>query len=50
MGYAGYSLEEFFASLSVALRGAGMGARGRGHAEAQDCSWDKLNRFSDFLQ
>jgi hypothetical protein len=39
-----------FASLSVALRGAGTGARGRGHAEGQDCSWDKLYLFSDFLQ
>ena len=27
-----------------------MEARGRGHVEAQDCSWGKLNLFSDFLQ
>jgi hypothetical protein len=27
-----------------------MGARGRGHAEAQDYSWGKLNLFSEFLQ
>jgi hypothetical protein len=26
------------------------GSRGRGHAEAQDCSWRKLNPVSDFLQ
>jgi hypothetical protein len=32
------------------IRSAGLGARGRGHAEAQDCSWGKLNLFSDFLQ
>jgi hypothetical protein len=27
-----------------------MGARGRGHAEAQVCSWAKLTQISDFLQ
>jgi hypothetical protein len=35
------------------LRGvgaAGTGTGGRGHAEAQDCSWGKLNLASDFLQ
>jgi hypothetical protein len=49
-GLRGFFAVGIFASLSVALRGAGMGARGRGDAEAQDCSWDKLNLFYDFLQ
>jgi hypothetical protein len=30
--------------------GAGTGACGRGHAEAQDWSWAKLTLVSDFLQ
>ena len=30
--------------------GPGTGACGRGHAEAQDCSWAKLTLVSDFLQ
>jgi hypothetical protein len=38
------------APFSLALRGAGTGACGRGHAEAQDCSWGKLKLVSDFLQ
>jgi hypothetical protein len=31
-------------------RRAGTAARGRGHAEAQDCPWGKLNLITDFLQ
>src|ERR1700722_3888048 len=40
----------FSRAFSLALRGAGTGTCGRGHAEAQDCSWGKLNLVSDFLQ
>jgi hypothetical protein len=29
---------------------AGTGVCGRGHAEAQNCSWGKLNLVSAFLQ
>ena len=41
-----------FFSLAFPLtsRGPGTGACGRGHAEAQDCSWAKLTLVSDFLQ
>jgi hypothetical protein len=49
MGYAAYSGKYFSPSFSLALRGAGTGACGRGHAEGQDCSWGKLNLVSDFL-
>jgi hypothetical protein len=41
---------KLFLACSSALRGAGTGARGRGHAEAQDWSWPELNLTSDFLQ
>jgi hypothetical protein len=40
----------FLSPFSLALRGAAAGARGRGHAEAQDWSWRELNPTSDFLQ
>jgi hypothetical protein len=50
MGYAGFSRAEFFSRLSLALRGAATGACGRGHAEAQDCSWRELNLISAFPQ
>jgi hypothetical protein len=40
----------FFLSPFPGVRSAGTGACGRGHAEAQDCSWGKLNLVSDFLQ
>jgi hypothetical protein len=40
----------FFSALFRGVTSAGKGARGRGHAEAQDCSWRKLNSVSDFLQ
>jgi hypothetical protein len=50
MGYAAYSGKNFSPSFSLALRGAGTGACGRGHAEGQDCSWGKLNLVSIFWQ
>jgi hypothetical protein len=50
MGYKDFSLAEFFLRLFHGLRGAATGARGRGHAEAQDCSWGELNLVSAFLQ
>jgi hypothetical protein len=40
----------FSRAFSLALRGAGTGACGRGHAEAQDFLWGKLTLASDFLQ
>jgi hypothetical protein len=40
----------FSQPFSLASKGAGTGACRRGHAEAQDCSWGKLNLISDFLQ
>jgi hypothetical protein len=40
----------FLAASSVALRGARTGARSRGYAEVQNCSWGKLNLISDFTQ
>jgi hypothetical protein len=49
MGYAEFSWEEYFSRPSVALR-ARNGSLGRGHVEAQDCSWGKLNLVSDFLK
>jgi hypothetical protein len=41
---------KFFPRGFSPLRRAGTGACGRGHAEAQDCSWGELNLTSDFLQ
>jgi hypothetical protein len=49
-GLRGLSQKGFFASLFRVLRRAATGRRDRGHAEAQDCSWVKLNHVSDFLQ
>jgi hypothetical protein len=40
----------FSRAFSLALRGAGTGACGRGQAKAQDWSWRELNLTSDFLQ
>ena len=40
----------FFSALFRGVTSAGKGAGGRGHAEAQDCSWRKLNPVPDFLQ
>jgi hypothetical protein len=40
----------FSSAFSLALTGAETGARGRGHAEAQDWSWRELSLTSDFLQ
>jgi hypothetical protein len=50
MGYTAFSAENFSRALLRGARPAGTGACGRGHAEAQDCSWGKLNLISDFLQ
>ena len=50
MGLAARSGEKFFSHFCPGVRSATTGARGRGHAEAPDCSWGKLNRISDFLQ
>jgi hypothetical protein len=36
----------FLGASFVASRGVGTGARGRGHAEAQNCSWGKLSLVS----
>jgi hypothetical protein len=40
----------FLAPFPWRYESAATGACGRGHAEAQDCSWGKLNLISDFLQ
>src|SRR6476660_272747 len=40
----------FLGASSLAMKGAGTGARGRGHAEAQNRSWGKLSLVSDFPQ
>ena len=40
----------FFSAPFRGVTSAGKGAGGRGHAEAQDCSWRKLNPVPDFLQ
>ena len=37
-------------AFSLAFAAPGREPVGRGHAEAQDCSWGKLNLISDFLQ
>jgi hypothetical protein len=50
MGYADFRGTNFSRALSWRREVPGMGAGGRGHAEAQDCSWGKLNPASDFLQ
>jgi hypothetical protein len=50
MGYTGFSLTEISRTLGHADGSAGTGACGRGRADAQDCSWGKLNLISDFLQ
>jgi hypothetical protein len=50
MSYAAFNWNNFSRALLRGARSAGTGACGRGHAEAQDCSWGKLNLVSDFLQ
>ena len=40
----------FARASSPRLTVAAPGACGRGHAEAQDCSWGKLNSISDYPQ
>ena len=42
--------KSFSRTFALALEAPQREARGRGHAEAPDCSWGKLNRISDFLQ
>jgi hypothetical protein len=49
-GYEPLSGEKSIARFSRGVRGAGTGACGRRHAEAQDCSWGKLTLVSDFQQ
>jgi hypothetical protein len=48
--YGPLSGEKSIARFSRGVRGAGTGACGRRHAEAQDCSWGKLTLVSDFQQ
>src|SRR6202050_1423257 len=49
-GLPGTKRAKGFLGASSVARGAGRRARGRGHAEAQNCSWGTLNLVSDFLQ
>jgi hypothetical protein len=50
MSYAGFSLKENFTRPPCRREVAAAGACGRGHAEGRDCSRDKRNQISDFLQ
>jgi hypothetical protein len=50
MSYTGFSLAEISRALGLANGSAGMDSTRRGRADAQDCSWGKLNIISDFLQ
>jgi hypothetical protein len=50
MGYADFSAKNFSSRFFRRHGSAGTGAPRGWHAEAQDCSWAKLNSISDFLQ
>ena len=49
-GLRGLKRGQVYRVLFPGVSSAGTGACGRGHAEAQACSWGKLNLVSDFRQ